>query len=695
MRRSYKSLYRKMNKGQGKTGKKKLGFLVLILIIAAVAVTVITLFATNTINFSRKGAIVAVSENVNLENAKRNPTVTFKTANGNAYNKLTGVSRDNFSFEQNINTYSPIDSDRKQYISVDVNKDEIKSISYEVRSMADGALMEKTETAFTANGDNTNAQLDIKNLLNPNEKYQLQIRVEYTDNKTLYYDTVIENRGSTYLDEKIAFVNSFSDNIYDASKEKEVFSYLAPQSGVDITNFAVADIFSPTSLVTWNTLNPKKVSRETLSIIAIDDNSTRMTMSYPISVTGSDGKEKRIVVNEAYTVRMMSNGKVNLINYQRRAEETLLPESVTVSSNSLLLGFNYSSNVEGSGSSNGQYTAFKNAGNLWLANKDGKLSEIFTFDVNDSNDSDLNTLIKVDDKGYIQSCSRPYGIHIINVSDDGKVTFAVYGTQMAGEHAGETGIALFKYDGSLREIVFVKSDADLNVLKSQAESSYINDNNLYYIVSGNTMYGIDTESFNSKEVLTDIPNGQFSANSDKSIIAYDGAKNSSGYSTEIKLYNRYKETSNSVTADEGEIVKTLGYIGGDFIYGVADISDIQDNKVYYKKFIILDSDGNEVTTYENEGMRYADPSVNANDLSFDRYNKNGSTYNKIDNNKLIGKNVARSAGYSVAFDSSGSSNTYRKQLYMTFINGLNFSGNADVVKGLKYMNPDTAVLEKE
>ena len=58
------------------------------------------------------------------------------------------------------------------------------------------------------------------------------------------------------------------------------------------------------------------------------------------------------------------------------------------------------------------------------------------------------------------------------------------------------------------------------------------------------MYGIDTESFNSKEVLTDIPNGQFSANSDKSIIAYDGAKNSSGYSTEIKLYNRYKETSN-------------------------------------------------------------------------------------------------------------------------------------------------------
>ena len=154
MRRSYKSLYRKMNKGQGKTGKKKLGFLVLILIIAAVAVTVITLFATNTINFSRKGAIVAVSENVNLENAKRNPTVTFKTANGNAYNKLTGVSRDNFSFEQNINTYSPIDSDRKQYISVDVNKDEIKSISYEVRSMADGALMEKTETAFTADGDN-------------------------------------------------------------------------------------------------------------------------------------------------------------------------------------------------------------------------------------------------------------------------------------------------------------------------------------------------------------------------------------------------------------------------------------------------------------------------------------------------------------------------------------------------------------
>ena len=68
-----------MNKGQGKTGKKKLGFLVLILIIAAVAVTVITLFATNTINFSRKGAIVAVSENVNLENAKRNPTVTFNS----------------------------------------------------------------------------------------------------------------------------------------------------------------------------------------------------------------------------------------------------------------------------------------------------------------------------------------------------------------------------------------------------------------------------------------------------------------------------------------------------------------------------------------------------------------------------------------------------------------------------------------
>ncbi|WP_459832256.1 hypothetical protein [Howardella ureilytica] len=695
MRRSYKSLYRRMNKGQGKNGKRKSVLLVLILIIAAVAVTAIFLFKSNIINFARKDGIVAVAGEVNIETAERNPTVTFKTAKGNVYNKITGVSGNDFTFEKDINTYSPLDTDRKQRISIDVDKNSIKSISYEVRKISDGSLMEKTDVSYTSNGGNTDAELNIKNLLNPNEKYQLQIRVEYTD-KTLYYNTLIENRGSAYLDEKIAFVNSFSDNIYDSAKEKEVFSYLAPKSGVDITNYAVADIFSPTSLVTWNTLNPKKVSRETPTVIGVDDNSTRMTMSYPISLTGSDGKEKRIVVNESYTVRMMANGKVNLINYQRRAEETLLPDSVSVSNNSLLLGFNYSSEVEGSSSRNGRFTAFKNGGNLWLADNGGKLSEIFTFDVNESNNSDLNTTIKVDDKGYIQSCERSYGINIINVTDDGKVTFAVYGTQMAGEHAGETGIALFNYDGSvLKEVVFVKSNANLNELKVQAESSYLNDNNLYYVVSGNTMYAINTDSHNSDAVLTDIQDGKFSASGDRSVIAYDGAKNGSGYVTEIKLYNRNRETANTVTAGEGETVKTIGYIGSDFVYGVADVSDIIDDKVYFKKFIIIDAEGNQVTSYESNGMRYADPVISANDLSFDRYNKNGNTYNKIDNNKLIGKNMAGSAGYTVSFDAGNASNTYRKQLYMTFTNGLNFSGNADAVKKWKYMQPDTAVLNNK
>ena len=67
-----------MNKGQGKNGKRKPVLLVLILIIAAVAVTAIFLFKSNIINFSRKDGIVAVAGEVNIETAERNPTLTTK-----------------------------------------------------------------------------------------------------------------------------------------------------------------------------------------------------------------------------------------------------------------------------------------------------------------------------------------------------------------------------------------------------------------------------------------------------------------------------------------------------------------------------------------------------------------------------------------------------------------------------------------
>ena len=711
MKRNYRKIYRQMNRESGSGGKKKLFLILFFVVIAATAIITVTVLSKSGIlNFGSSDRFIATKFKEDLESADQASYVVMETAGGNEYNKVYGEVRGDYRFSNDNDTraeeiteytnsgkltYTPITNSRELTFRISDSKSNIKSLEYIVREADTGELMEKTEVTDISESDGvTKAHIGIKNLLGVNKKYLLEIRMTNSNDKEIYFDTVIQVLDETYLDEKLSFISDFTDMLYDTSRENEVFSYLAPKAESDTTNYATANIFCATSLVTWGKLEAHKLADGIPQLLSIDDNSTKISVSYPIEVKGIGDITKRVVVNEVYAVRVMSDGKVSLKNYERKSSETILTDSLYTSGSVLALGYQSDNYVNSKTSSNSRFTCFENGGNLWLTDSEQGISEIFTFDADESNGYDISDRVYADNSGYYTGKSKSYGIEIINISDDGEVDFVVYGIQMSGNHASEKGLAVYSYNygkNELKQDIFIASDNEMDDLAKMASKLYLSSSDEVFLLSGMSLLSVNTNTLNKTEHVNDV-SGDIVSSADRVEIAYGGTKSQySGLWKSIRIFDRESLTTHELTAQDGQVMGIVGFIGSDLVYGVANENDVKEvngqQKAFYNKFEIVSSDGTVQKTYEGEGLYFTDASIDGKIISFARNSKNGDNFDYKDENKIIGsENV--NEGYSpvVAYETNS---TYRKILELTMSSSIsNGTDGAKVVNMWTYYNPN-------
>ena len=558
------------------------------------------------------------------------PTVNMSTEEGGQFNVLHGYTQeiDSTLFYGNI---TPMMKDRKLPVVINTYGEEVKEISYKIRSLEDNSLVENTQVNDYEEYDGRiNVTFNIKNLIDTGKEYALEIVLKTSKHSDIHYYTRIMYGGEYDLDKKINFVLDFNAATFYPERLKDIAGYLETSKTADNTNYGKVNINCSLSQVGWGDLEPYVESDIVPEIISITDDVAIIHLNYYIGAANDYSSNDRYSVSEYYRIRQTNNG-FYLLNFERETNQIFDAKNDLTSSSKINLGINASTDAVCQSDEKGVYTYFINQGSLWCFNSSSHVfTRVFSFEGEDTDSVR---------EGY-----NAHSIKIMDVGDNGDSTFLVSGYMNRGEHEGQTGVSLCRYsysENNVTERLFIPLAVPYNVLSENAGGvSYVSEDK-FYILIDETLYSVDLDS---KEVMIEIDklkDGTYAVSDNGDAIAYSVSGDI--YNTDtIRVLNMSNDSAYEIKAEEGDTLKALGYIRSDFIYGAAHKSDIlseaDGSSVYAMyKVGIIDTDYNQIKDYEEPGIYVSGAEVEGMRITLSRVVMSDGGYVSTSIDQLINK----------------------------------------------------------
>ncbi|MGN0482249.1 MAG: hypothetical protein ACI4HI_01730 [Lachnospiraceae bacterium] len=556
--------------------------------------------------------------------------VVYTCQNNQKINQMFGYTNE-MEAQYMRDNITPLREDLILPIEIETFDAKITNLSYEVRSLDTKRLIEETEvTDFSKEGKVLRANLHIQNLLKEGKEYLLILTLNSNEKKVNYYSRIIRQKDDTVA-ESIAFAKNFHEQTlhYDEEKSK-VAMYLEPDTTEENNSLHHVSIHSNLSQVTWADFNGQQVGELRISVKEIQPTSVVVVLEYGMTSAGDSGESDFYHVSEYYRIRY-SPDRTFLLDYDRTMSQVFEGENSAFNGNSLLLGIR-DPEVEYAVSEDDSILTFVQEGSLWSYDQnDNKLATIFTF----------RSLEGMDER----ETNNDHGIHIIRVDNDGNVDFVVYGYMNRGNHEGEVGTGVYRYEAGsncLQEKLFVPSTRSYEVMKeSFGKLMYESTDQMFYLMAEGNIYEIDLKNHKEKLLQKDLPDGSYSISDSNRYVAWtDQEKGKNG--NRIVLYDLEKQKSYIVEETGGNRVKPLGFMDSDFIYGVADKKDIKKDQsgsqlfpMYAVKIIDTESKSHEVLKeYQKPGFFVSDISISGNSINLKRMQYNGSAYVEADEDTI-------------------------------------------------------------
>ncbi len=584
--------------------KKLLKRLLVLLFIFVAAVAAVLFFTRN----QEQETVYAVMSEATL------PVVTMEFE-GSAVNTLHGYTQ-SMDIPYMRDTITPLPQDRRLPFRISTYGNELRSIEFEVRSLDGENLIESgTCDTYAENGDAVQAELTLQDLLERGREYVLVLKLRTDDWDPAYYYTRIRYYDDTHIGEQIAFASRFSELTFTKESPEEITAQLETDSAADNSSFGYTDIKSSYRQVTWGDLNPSRTGEIRMDIKELNEMVASVQLTYQITAQNESGGTDSYWVREFLCVRYVS-GKLWLIAYERTVDQTFSPSDQTIQGGTVDLGVIGSRNLPVELESAGNYTVFVADGELWGYDQaSNEALRLFSF--KQENDDGIRTL-------YDQHRFR-----VISVSENGDVAFTVYGYMNRGSHEGRCGLVFYQYsreENAVREVFFIPSDKPYQVLKEEIGTlSYVGSNNLFYLMFGNSIYAIDFSGEEYVEIISGLREGAYVISEDSSAVAWQEEEDIYGGKT-IHIFYMDDGTDLTIHADEGETIRALGFINGDFIYGKARESEIQRNGlvVHYPMYVleIMDRNMQVLTTYQRDGIYISGVQVEDGKIRISRETRN-------------------------------------------------------------------------
>ena len=357
--------------------------------------------------------------------------------------------------------------------------------------------------------------LTFKNTLSENKVYYLKMAVRLNDSTRIYFYTKVQSGSGYHLDDYLAFVLKFHNNLFDKATMDENASYLETSADMIDDNLESVSINSGREAVSFGNMEVKQETKPRITLQEMNNTYTVIRVNTILSTEISDGVIQYYDLSETYKLRYTAD-RMYLLDYERTMD-AYYNESIIDSANNLIsLGIQNEKNISYIYSDKGYRVCFAVEGQLWYY--DYQSSDMYKiYSLASENISD------------IRNATGNHGIKLLSMDDKGNIFYLVYGYINRGRHEGMNGIQVMKYDAKTNcneEISFLSTSLPYDSMKEDLEKfSYLNSKSVFYCILEGDLHEIDLEKKKDKILESGLVNESLTASKDQSIIAIEKEQN--------------------------------------------------------------------------------------------------------------------------------------------------------------------------
>lgn len=526
------------------------------------AIILIAIFIASLSYFSGdiKEVVFNIDNTTTMEDATF-PLVTIKSGD-QIINLLHGYSS-NLDANRIREAVTPLDQEKAFEIRIDSKDKDIKKLNYEIREFVGNALIESDSVSvFEKQGDLLIANIRLKAEYEQQKEYAVKITLITAVSEKMYFYHRIKIYEDAFLDEKLDFIMSFHQTLFDKEAAQDIIKYLEPSKNADNSSLAHVTINSSFDLVTWGNIQPVIITDIVPTIKEIYYDTASVELNY-IAQAEINGVNETFRVTEFYRVRYAPD-RMFLLNYDRRMEAFFDISLASIAKDELKLGITGDLELPFVAGADKSKLAFVRNRELWFYDLEkNEITKVFSF--------------RQELTDYVRDIYDQHDIRILNMDAEGNIDFMVYGYMNRGQYEGRVAMLLFRFiraESRIEELVYIPVEEPYQSLKENiSELSYVNSKEVFYFHVYDSIY-----SFNliTKE-LTVVASGVFKNNivvfKDLNYVVWQ-ENSDPRLSEQICILDLESGNRDTIDAYSGYNILLMDMIDTNIIYGFVRESDI-------------------------------------------------------------------------------------------------------------------------
>ena len=587
------------------------------------------------------------------------PRISF-TVDGRQVNILSGYVGD-MEITAMRDTITPLESDGTLQMNLEADGNEISSIKYEVYSL-DGGETYKTGELENVTPEEPMA-LELNDALGESVQEAVLKVILTVGEEDISYYTRIERPDEITAAGALEFAQDFHTKALEKSAAEELAVYLEPGEESDNSTYQTVNIHSDITHIQWGDLNPEVQGEVRWSIKESNSVYTSLLAKYQVSCEDDNGEVQMYDIKEFFRVRL-SGDTVYLLDYNRDMQQVFNANLTVLDEDGIQFGI-ASNDIQYMTSDDDTIVAFVRERDLWLYDQDtDELSQVFSFSNQEGQDE--------------RSRNDQHAVRIISLDDSGNMAFAVYGYMNRGIHEGEVGVGIYYFNidsNAIEEKAFIPSTKSFAIAEDELGKMvyYNHEQEMLYVLADGMLYQINLKNDDQTVLAEDLEDGQYAVSDDGHLMAYQTG-GSLYTASEVTVMNLENGDQNTIQASEGDAVRPLGFVNGDFIYGKIS-SDDAGTMVSWEEITpmyeieIRNSNNEAMASYSftDSGIYITDILVEGNMVTLNRVKKSGNVYQSTDQ-EFITNNEERSDS-TIALESY-TTERMQSQMRLTFENGI-------------------------
>ncbi|MCL2865790.1 MAG: hypothetical protein FWE25_09650 [Lachnospiraceae bacterium] len=553
------------------------------------------------------------------------PRVYFYVV-GQRVNNLAGYV-DEMELTAMRDTITPLEMNGILNMGLETNGNLINSVYYSLFSL-DGE-----EVYATGQGNQTEEGTIQFHLLDGldessigEEEAILKITLQ-TDSRDIYYYTRVILSENFNIRQCFNFARNFQEMAFAGSNAEQLGRFL--ESGVSSHNDGLRRVTLSSTIdeLQWGVMHPQLHSEIEWSIYETNAVYTSVLARYFVTSTAVNGRETLFSVREFFRVRY-AEGQMYMQFYDRTVHQMYDGHMDSFDAQGIYLGMGeelmaYEVNQKAN------IVAFVRERDLWVFHQElNALALVFSFSEGQ--------------RGESRSTRDQHEVRILQVEDNGNVAFAVYGYMNRGAQEGRVGVAVYYYNMEMNvveEIAFIPSNRPFGITELGQMVHYNPKLRLLSVITGGNFYQVDLYTGVQTILASDLDTEEYVVSEDGRLFAWQYQTDADTAST-IVLKNLQTGIRHSIVAPAGEMVRPLGFINDDLVYGFLRPTNVGQNHLGESitpmyKIEIRDIDGGIAKTYQLDNVFILDVEITANQVGLERLFLEENVYHEIERDSII------------------------------------------------------------